>query len=110
VTLSALRWLSDQDAAFVMLDRNGKVLNVSGPISSADSRLRRSQALAHQSGKALEISRELIRAKLEGQQRVVREQLKDPAASEHIARCRERLADAESLDAIRYLEASAAAK
>jgi CRISPR-associated endonuclease Cas1 len=110
VTLSALRWLADQDAAFVMLDRNGKVLNVCGPVSRADARLRRSQALAHQNGKALEISRELIWAKLEGQQRVVREQLKDPAASELIARFRERLADAESLDAIRYLEAAAAAR
>src|SRR5712692_7302615 len=109
VTLSALRWLADQDAAFVMLDRNGKVLNVCGPVSSADARLRRSQALAHQNGKALEISRELIRAKLEGQERVVRGQLKDPAASELIARLRERLVDAESLDAIRYLEAQAAA-
>ena len=110
VTLSALRWLSDQDAAFVMLDRNGKVLNVSGPVSPADARLRRSQALAHQNGKALEIFRELIRAKLEGQVRVVLEQLKDPVASELIARFRERLADAESLDTIRYLEAAAAAR
>ena len=110
VTLSALRWLADQDAAFVMLDRNGKVLNVCGPVPPADGRLRRSQALAHQSGKALEISRELIRAKLEGQQRVVREQLKNPAVSEHIARFRERLADTENLDTIRHLEAQAAAK
>jgi len=109
VTLSALRWLADQDAAFIVLDRYGKVLNVCGPVSPADARLRRSQALAHQSGKALEISRELIRAKLEGQERVVREQLKEPAASELIARFRERLADAESLDMIRHLEAQAAA-
>jgi CRISPR-associated endonuclease Cas1 len=109
VTLSAMRWLADQDAAFVMLDRSGKVLNVCGPVSPSDSRLRRSQALAHQNGKALEISRELIRAKLEGQERVGREQLKNPAASERIARFRERLADAENLDMIRYLEAQAAA-
>ena len=109
VTLSALRWLADQDAAFVMLERNGKVLNVCGPVSPSHARLKRSQALAHQNGKALEISRELIRAKLEGQERVVREQLKEPAASELIARFRERLADAESLDTIRYLEAQAAA-
>ena len=52
----------------------------------------------------------LIRAKLEGQQRVVREQLKNPAVSEHIARFRERLADTENLDTIRHLEAQAAAK
>ena len=109
VTLSALRWLTDQDAAFVMLKRNGKLLNVCGPVSRSDVRLKRAQALAHQNGKALEISRELIRAKIEGQERVVREQLKEPAASEVIARFRERLADAESLDTIRHLEAQAAA-
>ena len=109
VTLSALRWLADQNAAFVMLERSGKLLNVCGPVSPADARLKRAQALAHQNGKAIEISRELIRVKIEGQERVVREQLKDPAASELIARFRERLADAESLDTIRHLEAQAAA-
>jgi CRISPR-associated endonuclease Cas1 len=109
VTLSALRWLADQNAAFVMLERSGKLLNVCGPVSPADARLKRAQALAHQNGKALKISRELIRAKIEGQERVVREQLKEPAAGELIARFRERLADAESLDTIRYLEAQAAA-
>jgi len=109
VTLSALRWLADQNAAFVMLERSGKLLNVCGPVSPADARLKRAQALAHQNGKALEISRELIRAKIEGQERVVREQLKETAASELIARFRERLADAESLDTIRHLEAQAAA-
>ncbi|MGC2184838.1 MAG: CRISPR-associated endonuclease Cas1, partial [Terriglobales bacterium] len=109
LTLSAVKWLLEKDAAFVMLDRNGRVLNVCGPVSPSDARLKRSQALAHQSGKALEISRELIQAKLDGQERVVREQLKEPAASELIARLREGLADAESLDTIRYLEAQAAA-
>ena len=52
VTLSALRWLADQDAAFVMLDRNGKVLNVCGPVSRSDARLKRSQAIAHGIGTA----------------------------------------------------------
>src|SRR5438445_7234440 len=31
VSLAALRWLADQDAAFVMLDRLGKVIAVTGP-------------------------------------------------------------------------------
>src|SRR5450755_2557842 len=30
VSLAALRWLADQDASFVMLERNGKVLAVTG--------------------------------------------------------------------------------
>jgi CRISPR associated protein, Cas1 family len=66
VSLAALRWLADQDVSFAMLERNGKVLTVCGPVSPSDARLRRAQALAHQNGKALEISRELIGAKLEG--------------------------------------------
>jgi hypothetical protein len=75
VTLSALKRLSDIGAAFVMLDRLGKVRVVTGPTSPSDARLRRAQALACQNGVGLNICRELIHAKLEGQKRVIREQL-----------------------------------
>src|SRR5467141_4620142 len=37
VSLAALRWLADQDAAFVMLDRNGSVLATTGPARTADA-------------------------------------------------------------------------
>jgi len=50
VSLAALRWLADQNASFVMLERNGKVLAVTGPVCPSDARLRRAQALAHSSG------------------------------------------------------------
>src|SRR5271156_4118418 len=59
ISLSALRWLADQDAAFVMLDRDGSVLATTGPVRSSDAKLRRVQALAHQSGAALLVAREL---------------------------------------------------
>jgi len=81
---------------------------VCGPVSPTDARLRRAQALAHQNGKALEISRELIRAKLEGQERVVREQLKDSTTADVIARFRERVSAAENLDAVRRFERESA--
>ena len=32
VSLAALRWLADQDASFVMLDRDGSVLATTGPV------------------------------------------------------------------------------
>src|SRR5260370_42217045 len=32
VSLAALRWLSDQGAAFALLERNGSVLAVTGPV------------------------------------------------------------------------------
>src|SRR5258707_15863595 len=75
VSLAALRWLADQDAAFVMLDRDGSVLATTGPVRPSDARLRRAQALAHTSGAALRISRELISQKLAGQEQVARNQL-----------------------------------
>src|SRR5439155_17528097 len=85
-----------------------KVLTVCGPVSPSDARLRRAQALAHQSGKALEISRLLIRRKLEGQERVVREQLKDSVTAGVIARFQERVSVAEDLDAVRRFERESA--
>jgi CRISPR-associated endonuclease Cas1 len=108
VTLSALKWLSDVGASLVMLDRNGKVLFVTGPTAPSDVRLRRAQAHALGNGVGLEISRALIDAKLQGQERVIRERLNDPAAAQEIARFRERLSAADTVDTIRLLEAHAA--
>src|ERR1700757_4913641 len=59
ISLAALRWLSAQDVAFTMLERMGKVLLVTGRVRSSDAKLRRAQALAHSSGAALRITREL---------------------------------------------------
>ncbi len=32
ISLAALRWLADQNAAFVMLERDGHVLATTGPV------------------------------------------------------------------------------
>jgi hypothetical protein len=48
VSLAALRWLADQDAAFVMLERDGSLLATTGPVRPSDVRLRRAQGLAPQ--------------------------------------------------------------
>jgi CRISPR-associated protein Cas1 len=109
ITLSALKWLSDIGAAFVMLDRLGKVRVVTGPTSPSDARLRRAQALAMQNGAGLRISRELIHAKLEGQERVVREQLRDSNAADQISQFRTRdLPKADAVERVRTIEAHAA--
>ena len=55
-----------------MLERNGKVLATTGPVTPSDSRLRRSQSLAHETGTALKIARELIAQKLHGQELVLK--------------------------------------
>src|SRR5712692_1559957 len=50
VSLAAIRWLAEQDIAFVILDRDGSVLITTGPVRPSDSRLRRAQAVAHLTG------------------------------------------------------------
>jgi CRISPR-associated endonuclease Cas1 len=107
-TLDALKWIADQRASLIMLDRSGKVSLVTGPTASSDARLRRAQALAHQSGAALEIMRELMRAKLDGQQQSVRSKLDNTTAADLIAKLEESLSTAESLDTVARLEAQAA--
>src|SRR5271166_2278222 len=101
ITLEALRWISDVGAAFVMLDRRGKVLIVTGPVAPSDAKLRRAQALALGNGTALRISKELISQKLAGQELLVRNMLHDSAAGDAIARFRAELPSAESLDRVR---------
>jgi CRISPR-associated endonuclease Cas1 len=109
VSLAALRWLADQDAAFVMLNRDGSVLATTGPVYSSDSRLRRAQSLAHQSGAAVQISRGLISQKLEGQERNVRDAFGDSLIADKIAFFNSLLPNANSIETIRQLEAQAAA-
>jgi CRISPR-associated endonuclease Cas1 len=108
VSLAALRWLADQDAAFVVLERNGRVLLTTGPARSYDARLRRAQAMAFHSGAALQIARELISQKLGGQEQVVRDRLHDSAVAATISGLRTELASAKSIPTIRLIESEAA--
>ena len=108
VSLAALRWLADQDASFVMLERDGSVLATTGPVRSSDARLRRAQALAHQSGIALQIAKDLLDKKLIAQEQLVREKLQNSGAADRIAEMRRGLRICQSIDALRPLEALAA--
>src|SRR5437016_4530882 len=108
VSLAALRWLADQDASFVMLERNGKVLAVTGPVRPSDAKLRRSQSLSHSSGAALRIARELISQKLAAQENVARRKLLDSDTADAIARFTTELSSADSITTIRLIESQAA--
>jgi CRISPR-associated endonuclease Cas1 len=108
VSLAALRWLADQDAAFVMLERDGSVLATTGPVRPSDARLRRAQALAHSSGAALRIARELISQKLTGQDRVARHKLLDSVTADAIAQFKAEVPTADSIPTIRLIESQAA--
>jgi CRISPR-associated endonuclease Cas1 len=108
VSLGALRWLADQDASFVMLDRLGKVLLTTGPVRPSDSRLRRAQAMAHSTGAALEIARELIRHKLVGQEEVVRHRFCNSKLADRIAEICSEEVNADSIPLVRHLESQGA--
>jgi len=108
VSLAALRWLSDQKASLVMLERDGSVLATTGPARSSDARLRRAQAFAHASGAALRITRELIRQKLTGQELVARNKLLDTTTADTIATLMAELPTAQNIASIRLIEAQAA--
>jgi CRISPR-associated protein Cas1 len=108
ISLAALRWLADQKISLTMLERDGSVLATTGPVSPSDARLRRAQALAHHSGAALTISRELIRQKIAGQERVARERLNNSTVADAVARFCNRLDSSIDLDMIRTIESRAA--
>ena len=108
ITLEALDWMGAQDVAFSMLERDGKVLCVTGPVRSSDVRLRRSQALAGQSALGIEIAQELIDKKLTAQERVARYKLLSAQSADVISRYREELSNADTFERIRLIEARAA--
>jgi CRISPR-associated endonuclease Cas1 len=108
VSLAALRWIADQNASFVMLERDGSLLATTGPVRPSDAKLRRAQARADDSGAALQIARGLIHQKMIGQERVARDKLRDPKAADSIAGFRAALPDAGSMDTVRLLESRGA--
>jgi CRISPR-associated endonuclease Cas1 len=108
VSFAALRWLACQNAAFVMLERDGSVLATTGPVRPSDARLRRAQALAESSGTGLQLAARLIGEKLTGQERVARERLQNISVAENIARFRDQLTSAVRLESILTIEANAA--
>ncbi len=108
ISLAALRWLADQDASFVMLERDGSVLATTGPVRSSDAKLRRAQSLSLSNGIALRIARELIRRKLVGQEQVARHRLLDSNTADTIALYRDELPQADEISSILLIESQAA--
>jgi len=109
ISLAAIRWLADQKAAFVMLERDGSVLITTSPAHPSDARLRRAQASSDQSSLAVRVSQELIKMKLAGQERVARTKLNDSTTAASISNLRDQLSSAATIEDIRTLEARAGA-
>jgi len=108
VSLPAIRWLADQDAALVMLDRDGSVLVATGPVSPSDARLRRAQALASANGVALDLSRELIRQRLTAQEQLATGKLNGSLAANLISQNRIAVDEAKTIEALWLSESGAA--
>ena len=108
VSLAALRWLTDQKASFVMLERDGRVVATTGPARPSDARLRRAQAFAASTGAALRIARDLVRQKIAGQAKVARHKLLDTTTADRIDRFISELPSASDISDIRLIESRAA--
>ncbi|MFL5481253.1 MAG: CRISPR-associated endonuclease Cas1 [Gemmatimonadaceae bacterium] len=109
VTLEALRWLHEIDAAFVQIGPDGELIASGAPNAIRDTRVRRGQAVAMYSADALQILRDLIAHKVSGQLRVLEviEGVKENRAA--VTQFHDRLQSATSLEEIRFFESRAAA-
>jgi CRISPR-associated endonuclease Cas1 len=109
VGLDALRWCAGAGVGVVVLDPFGGEMHLtSGGVGNDDPRLRRAQALAMATTAGFEATRYLIASKLAGQASVARGRLTNRAAAETIARLRDELEVADTLEEIRHVEAVAA--
>jgi CRISPR-associated endonuclease Cas1 len=103
------RWCAGAGVQVVLLDSsNCTVLATSGATSGDDARIRRAQALAMGTDTGLEIARYLISTKLHGQGRLAAGRLGQPNVASSIESITAMVDDAESLEEIRQLEATAA--
>jgi CRISPR-associated endonuclease Cas1 len=110
-SLEVFRWLADIKTAYVQLDTNGRVLATFGPPGTDRPALRRAQAMAPQDGRALELSKWLVDAKLEAQLATLNRfaaMLGTAEARTVVDSYRQLAVDANSLDELRASEAWAA--
>ncbi len=105
VSLEALAWLRAIGAAYVQIGNGGEVCVHSVPFGYDGHPIRRAQALAVTNGLDLDIARELIDAKLDGQRRNL---VRLGADLREFDSLRAALESADSIDRIRVIEANAA--
>src|SRR5215216_3132843 len=67
ITLESLRWIRDIGASFVQIGSDGEVISMSSAERFHNTKLRRAQALAADTGHGLQAMRHLAAAKLEQQ-------------------------------------------
>jgi CRISPR-associated endonuclease Cas1 len=104
VSLDAFRWMHDVGLGFIQIDNDGTLLSVGTPNALDDVRVRRGQALAASSAKGLDLVRELLDAKTDGQMRVLAELGGQADAQRYVAEERELFSSASSISELRYIE------
>ena len=70
ISFEAIRWLADLGISYQQIDRDGRLL-ASSSVGSGDARLRRQQAVIAQTQNGLELARQMLTVKLEGQRWVL---------------------------------------
>jgi CRISPR-associated endonuclease Cas1 len=109
ISLDAIRWLHDVKIPLVHLDTDGRVLALVAPDSPDHPTLRRAQARAVDSEVGIAIMRELLRQKLDGQERVLRTFTAGQLALPQMELGRRALAQATDFLGLRGAEGQAAA-
>jgi CRISPR-associated endonuclease Cas1 len=109
VTFDALRWLHDTSAAFVHLDINGELTAASVATGPDLPGLRRAQAVAAGGPAGVEIAREVLGAKVEGQRALLDELPGKDAAIEPVETALGQVRSAADIEALLAAEAQAAA-
>nr|BAL53911.1 hypothetical protein HGMM_F11C09C19 [uncultured prokaryote] len=107
ISFAALKWLYDIGAGFVMLDWSNRLLCASIAPGRKNALLHRAQALSAYAPVGLDIVRELLRRKLDGQAQTLADREHGDAAS-GVAVLRDTLNEAPDIPALRAVEAQAA--
>jgi len=109
ITLESLRWIHDIGAGLIHIDSDGTLIATSAAAGPGHASLRRAQALAATSSCGVEIARELLQAKVAGQEALLSELQDGDEAKTAAATALEKIRTAVDLAGLVAAEAEAAA-
>jgi CRISPR-associated endonuclease Cas1 len=108
VSLEAVRWLNGVGVPLIHLNSDGQVFFVAAPAGAVLPTLRRSQALAAETGLGIRLSVDLIAAKVEGQRQLLSRLPGGAEVQETLQRAVQAIRQATRLPDLRRMEAGAA--
>jgi len=108
ITLETLHWIRDIGAAFVQIDRDGRLVAASVSAGPTHGALRRAQALSDATPVGVQIARSLLKLKVSGQASLLSELPKGREAAGIMERCLREIEEAQDLPSLLAAEAQAA--